>query len=440
MQDKRWVGNQQQQCPTKRASADWTAWGFGWAFLILGTLSACTSVPLSTPAPPKPSMPAPTRPATSTAPVATPGAPLSSPGAVGAALPPAATRSAPDDTAGWSPVTSGTPRSRWLPARWVDLPGWPDDAFADAWNAWARNCENPARLAPMPNAVTLCDEARRLTLGSATEQRDWLMTRFQPWRIESLTSANPEGLLTAYYEPVFEAKRTPQAGFGVPLYRAPAGVQRGRPWFTRQEIDTLPQAQAALRGQEIAWLADPIDALVLHIQGSGRLRITQADGRVQMLRVAFAATNEQPYRSVGRWLLDQGAITDASWPGIKAWVRANPHRVQEMLWANPRYVFFREEPLSDLDASFGPRGALGVALTPGRSIAVDPLSIPYGTPLWLHTPGPTLATQRLVFAQDTGSAIVGGVRGDYFMGWGDDAGEVAGRLKQPLQLWALWPR
>ena len=103
-------------------------------------------------------------------------------------------------------------------------------------------------------------------------------------------------------------------------------------------------------------------------------------------------------------------------------------------------VFFREERLTELDAAFGPRGAQGVPLTPGRSIAVDPGSIPYGTPVWLVSPGPSVSLQKLVLAQDTGSAIVGGVRADYFVGWGDDAAELAGRLKQPLRLWVLWPK
>ena len=111
-----------------------------------------------------------------------------------------------------------------------------------------------------------------------------------------------------------------------------------------------------------------------------------------------------------------------------------------MLWSNPRYVFFREEPLEGLDLHFGPKGAQGVALTPGRSIAVDKQSIPYGTPVWLSTSGPTVALNRLVFAQDTGSAIVGAVRADYFMGWGPEAGDLAGRIKQNLRLWAFWPR
>ena len=144
----------------------------------------------------------------------------------------------------------------------------------------------------------------------------------------------------------------------------------------------MPQAQAALRGREIAWLADPIDALVLQIQGSGRLRITEADGQVRMVRVAFAGSNEQPYQSVGRWLLDQNETKDASWSGIKAWLERNPQRVQALMWNNPRYVFFKEEPLAD--EAIGPHGAQGLPLTPGRSIAVDPRSVSYGTPLWLE--------------------------------------------------------
>jgi len=183
-----------------------------------------------------------------------------------------------------------------------------------------------------------------------------------------------------------------------------------------------------------------VDALVLQIQGSGRVRIMQPDGSVRQARLAYAGSNEQPYKSVGRWLLDQGALRDASWPSIKSWVAQNPDRVNEMLWSNPRTVFFREEPLTDLDAVWGPRGAQGVALTPGRSIAVDPLSIPFGTPVWLVSSGATTQLRKLVLAQDAGSAIIGAVRADYFVGWGKAAEELAGRLKQPLHLWVLWPK
>ena len=152
------------------------------------------------------------------------------------------------------------------------------------------NCARPnAAFAP------LCREVRQLALAETEEQRQWMQQRLQPYRVESLAGQN-EGKLTSYYEPVFDASRRPTATHTVPLYQAPAGLVPRRPWYTRQEIDTLPQAQAALRGREIAWLADPIDVLMLHIQGSGRLRITEADGSQRTVRVAFAATNEQPYK------------------------------------------------------------------------------------------------------------------------------------------------
>ncbi len=347
--------------------------------------------------------------------------------------PQAAVTDLPDDDAPL-PEAIARAKSRWVPVRWRDLPGFDGDAFHEAWNAWIRSCERPA--APW---TELCPQVRRLAIASPAEQRAWLVKTLQPYRIEPLQPADP-GLLTAYYEPVLDASRAPSAQHRVPLYRPPAGLGQRKPWYTRQEIDTLPEARAALRGREIVWLADPVDALVLQIQGSGRLRITEPDGRQTLSRLAFAGTNDHPYRSVGTWLLQQGAVRDASWPGIKAWVRANPQRVNEMLWSNPRTVFFREEPLGDLAAAFGPRGAQGVPLTPGRSIAVDRDSIPYGTPVWLASTGPQVTLQRLVLAQDTGSAIVGAVRADYFVGWGAEAGDLAGRLKQPLRLWALWPR
>ena len=325
-------------------------------------------------------------------------------------------------------------RSRWTPVAWSDLPGWQDDPLHEAWNAWLRSCERPG-----PTFAPLCAEVRRLSLGSGNEQRAWMMARLQPYRVDAL-QGDSQGLLTGYYEPVLEGSRIATSEFAVPLYRPPANLAQRKPWYTRQEIDTQPSVQSLLRGREIAYLANPVDALVLQIQGSGRVRVTEANGTQRLIRVAYAGSNDQPYKSVGRWLLDQGALRDASWPSIKNWIAQNPSRVNEMLWSNPRVVFFREEALSDLDAAFGPRGAQGVALTPGRSIAVDPGSIPYGTPVWLASSGPQLQLQKLVLAQDTGSAIVGAVRADYFTGWDASAAELAGRLKQPLRLWVLWPR
>jgi membrane-bound lytic murein transglycosylase A len=268
------------------------------------------------------------------------------------------------------------------------------------------------------------------------------MENFQPFRVEHLNAnASPaNGLLTAYYEPVFEASRTPRPGFEVPLYGVPTNLKARAPWYSREEIAKLPAAQAALKGKEIAYIASPVDAMVLHIQGSGRLWLTERDGRRTQIRLAFAGTNEHPYQSIGRWLLDQNLTKDATWPGIKAWLAQNPRRTNELMARNPRFIFFKEEALLGAEALLGPKGAMGVPLTPGRSIAVDPGSIPYGSVVWLSSGGPQTPLNKLVFAQDTGSAIVGAVRADYFVGSGDAAGELAGRFKQDMRAWVLLPR
>jgi membrane-bound lytic murein transglycosylase A len=327
-------------------------------------------------------------------------------------------------------------QSRWVPARWDELPGWNQDAVQQAWPALLRSCERPASA-----WATTCARARQAAPGNDAQARRWLMENLQPYRVESLQGAT-SGLITGYYEPLFEARRKPSDGFRVALHAVPDDLVTRRPYWTRQQLDSLEAARASVRGREIAYLADPVDALVLHIQGSGRLRITEPDGRVRLVRVAYAGTNGHAYGSVGRTLIERGELPagQASWPAIKEWIRRNPQRAQELLWTNPRYVFFREEPLPD--PSVGPRGAQGVPLTPGRSIAVDPRSVPYGTPAWLETTEPLSSRplRRLVVAQDTGSAIVGAVRADFFWGWGGEAADQAGRMKQPLRLWALWPR
>jgi membrane-bound lytic murein transglycosylase A len=369
---------------------------------LLGLLASCTAPPLS-PSEDKP--------------VAAEPAPLPAPGADGALL---------------------RGRSRWVPVRFTDLPGWDADRAVDWWPALLRGCERPA-----PGWAGVCAQARSATVPAFSDDaaRAWLQQRLQAYRVEAPDGAS-EGLMTGYFEPLVDAVRTPRADMRVPLYAPPAELATRKPYLTRQQLDTLPASQAALRGKPIAYIADPLDLLILQIQGSGRLNLTEADGSRKLVRLAFAAHNEQPYKSVGRWLIDQGELTpaQASWPGIKAWARANPKRLNEMLWSNPRVVFFREEPLPD--PQLGPKGAQGVPLTPGRSIAVDAQSIPYGTPVWLDSTEPLSSTplRRLVMAQDTGSAITGAVRADYFWGWGADAEAQAGRMKQPLKLWVLWPR
>ena len=393
-----------------------------WQMAILGVLAACSSVPDAPEPRPQPAQrsasPAQATPATT--PMAPPGPRAASSGSVPASF--------------GDPILR--PSARWWPVEWEDLPGWPQDRSAEVWTALVQGCQRPAA-----GWATLCSAARATVPGTDAEVRDWLEQRLQPYRIEGYDGADV-GLMTGYYEPLVAASRLPQNGYTVPLYSPPADRLTRKPYWSRQQIDTLPEARAALRGRELAYVADPLDALILQIQGSGRLLVTEPDGSRKTVRVAFAGHNDLPYKSVGRWLIEQRELRleQASWPGIKAWAQRNPRRVNEMLWSNPRVVFFREEPLPD--PNLGPRGAQGVPLTPGRSIAVDPQSIPYGTPVWLDTTEPLTNTplRRLVMAQDTGSAITGAVRGDYFWGWGDVAEQQAGRMKQPLRAWALWPR
>ncbi len=369
---------------------------------ILGGLAACAVVP-------EPETPAPSQPAQPAPPAATPPAPAG--------------------------ATLLRNRSRWVAVDWSELPGWNADATRDVWPALQRGCDKPA-----PGWEAICVAARGFTPASDADARAWLQARLRPYRVESPEGAT-EGLATGYFEPLVAAQRQPRAGFRVPLHALPDDLATRKPWWTRQQIDTLPAAQAALRGRELAWVADPLDALLLQVQGSGRLMLQEVNGAKRQVRLAYAGHNDQPYKSVGRWLIEQGELKpeQASWPAIKAWARANPKRVNEMLWSNPRYVFFREEPLPD--PNVGPRGAQAVPLTPGRSIAVDPQSVPYGTPVWLDTTEPLSSTplRRLVMAQDTGSAITGAVRADYFWGWGDEAEAQAGRMKQALRMWVLWP-
>jgi len=346
--------------------------------------------------------------------------------------------SAPATGAARAPIEQ--PHARWVAAAWSDLPGWSLDRSAEAWPALLRSCERPAA-----GWAGLCSDARRDAIGPVVDDaaaRAWLEAHLQPWRVES-PQGRASGLATGYFEPLVEASRTARPGFRIALYAPPPDLATRKPYWTRHQLETLPAARKALRGSEIAWLRDPLDALLLQVQGSGRLVFVDQRGRPQALvRVAFAAHNNQPYKSVGRWLVEQGEVTpeQASWPAIRTWAQQNPKRVDEMLWSNPRMVFFREEPL--LDPAIGPKGAQGVPLTPGRSIAVDPQSVPYGTPVWIDTTEPLSATplRRLVVAQDTGSAIAGAVRADYFWGWGEDAQAQAGRMKQALRMWVLWPR
>lgn len=326
--------------------------------------------------------------------------------------------------------------ARWVADSWSALPGWGQDSAREFWPALLQSCSRPA-----PGWAEVCARAQKQMPADDTEVQFWLMKHLQPYRVQAL-DGQAQGLITGYYEPLLQASRQPDAAARTPLHGLPPDLKARRPYYTRAQIESDNAVRQRLEAQALMYVQDPLDALVLQIQGSGRVLLQERDGQTRLRRLAFAGHNEQPYVSVGRWLIERGELKagEASWQQIKEWAQRNPARVNEMLWANPRYVFFREEALPDPEV--GPRGAQGVPLTPGRSIAVDRRSVPYGTPVWLDATEPLSQTplQRLVMAQDTGSAIVGAVRADLFWGWGEVAEAQAGRMKQPLRYWVLWPR
>ncbi|MBU70187.1 MAG: murein transglycosylase [Cupriavidus sp.] len=333
----------------------------------------------------------------------------------------------PGGTAPGTMAPSASAAGRLQPASWTEIGGWSQDDVRAAWPALQASCQ---ALKKKPEWNRVCTTGLMVDAGDLNAMRKYFETNFQPYRVVN-TDGTDSGLITGYYEPILHGSRSRQGQYQIPLYKRPPQLGRGA-LPARAELLQNP----ALRGNELVYVDDAVEAAFLQIQGSGRIRLT--DGT--MMRVGFGGTNDQPFRSFGKWLLDRGEITpaQATMQGIKAWARANPGRVDEMLNVNPRFVFFRELPPSN----DGPVGALGVPLTAERSIAVDPATIPLGVPVFLSTTRPLSVEpiQRLMFAQDTGSAIKGGVRADFFWGAGDAAGETAGRMKQGGRMWVLMPR
>jgi membrane-bound lytic murein transglycosylase A len=352
---------------------------------------------------------------------------------------------------GAAPVTA-----RYEPVRWAALPGWRGDDVLAAWPALVGSCSVlHARVEWQP----FCAALIATSPGDAEFVRGFLEQHLQPYRIERVMGRSREasGLVTGYYEPLLRGARERSETFATPLYRRPDDLLivdlaavipelkgrrvRGRlegnrvvPFHSRAETRTAED----LRGLEIVWIDDPLDAFLLEVQGSGRVQLTTGE----TIRLQYGDQNGHPYRSIGRYLVDQGAmpLEAVNMPAIRAWLAANPARLREVLDSNPSVVFFEEVPLDD--PAVGPKGALGVPLTAGRSIAVDPAFVPLGAPMFLATthPGTALTLQRLVVAQDTGGAIRGPVRADLFFGFGRDAGELAGIMKQQGKMWLLWPR
>jgi membrane-bound lytic murein transglycosylase A len=351
-----------------------------------------------------------------------------------------------------------------------ELPGWGEDTVAAAVPALARSCavlrERPPGAAvgsagvagTVADWLPLCDAAASLRPGDDAAARAVFERLLRPVALSN--RGQPEGLFTGYYEPTLRGSRRPGGAFRIPLYLRPpelvmvdlgkfreslrgtriAGRVSGGellPFHDRAAID-----EGALHGRdlELVWVDDPVDAFFLEIQGSGRVELVEGG----ILRVGYAAQNGHPYYAIGRELVARGAMTveEVSMQSIRDWLAANPEEAVEVMRTNASYVFFREL------TGEGPLGAQGVALTPGRSLAVDPRFLPYGAPLWLDTTYPGAAgggatgppLRRLMVAQDTGGAIRGPVRGDVFWGPGDEAAELAGRMRQPGRLWLLLPR
>lgn len=356
------------------------------------------------------------------------------------------------------------------PAAFSDLPGWREDRMAPALDAFRRSCR---RMAAQPDATSLggagfagtvgdwrtaCAAAEKVPAGNDAAVRSYFETWFVP-RAGRAEGGETDGLFTGYYEPLLEGSRTKSERYHVPLYGRPRDLVsvdlgdfredlKGRrlagrvedgalvPYADREEIE---KGALAGRDLELVWVDDPIDAFFLQIQGSGRVRLAEGGE----IRVGYAGENGHPYFAIGRELVNRGALSkeEVSMQSIRRWLEEHPEEAPAVLATNASYVFFRE-----IEGE-GPLGAEGVPLTPGRSLAVDRKHWPLGVPLWLDATAPSAQEgtpdrplRRLVIAQDTGGAIRGPIRGDVFWGAGDEAAEIAGRMKHGGRLWVLLPR
>ena len=371
------------------------------------------------------------------------------------APPPAAAKACPEPAAVATPAPPTppplSPAANLKPAAWNDLPAWADDSAADAFLAFLRGC---ATLKNKPEWLAVCSDAANVANRDGGALRRFFEASFKPYAVVN-PDGSAEGTITGYYEPLLHGSRKPTAQFRYALFGVPEDLLvldlgdvypelknmrlRGRidgrrvvPYYSRAEIEA---GKGGATGREILWVDDAVDLFFLQIQGSGKVALDTGE----LVRVSYADQNGYPYRSVGRLLVERGELTldQASMQGIKTWGTRNPDKLPELLNSNASYVFFRELPVSEN----GPTGALGVPLTAGRSLAVDPRVVPLGAPVYLSTtwPNSTLALNRLAMAQDTGGAIKGAVRADLFWGSGEDAGAQAGRMRQSGRMWVLLP-
>ena len=338
------------------------------------------------------------------------------------------------------------------PADWQEIDAITKDDVTKAWPAWKLGC---ASLKAKPAWLNVCNEADKLDNPSTSIIVEFFKNNFSVYRTTNLDGSNT-GMITGYYEPVIKGSRIKTDKFRFPLYTRPDDLitvelatlfpelankrVRGRvvgtkliPYYNRSEIEA---DNSPLQGREFVWVDDQIDLFFLQIQGSGMVQFDNGE----KMHVGYADQNGQAYQSIGRLLIEKGELTadKASMQGIKDWARNNPNKLRDLLNANPSYVFFRE-----LQPGLpGPIGALGVPILAERVVAVDPRFVPLGAPIFLTTnqPNSNKPLNRLMMAQDTGGAIKGGVRADFFWGAGDVAGKSAGSMKQQGKIWVLLPK
>ena len=303
---------------------------------------------------------------------------------------------------------------------WADLHDWQRDNHADALAVFRETCGD-LKDGDWPAICALSEKQ-----GDA---RTFFETFFRP----VLITDGDDPLFTGYYEPELFGSRSRSSRFDTPLYRRPDDAPDGRPWLTREQIETTGALED--RGLELVWLENPVDKFFLQIQGSGRIRLNGGGS----MRVGYGGKNGHPYRSIGQELVRRGVFEEhqVSAQVIRNWVSNNPEQGAELLYHNPSYVFFRDVT-EQVPVQKGPLGAMNRSITAGRSIAVDPEFVPLGAPVWLEKEGEA-PIRRLTIAQDTGSAIKGAHRADIFYGTGDDAGKEAGRIRDSGRMIVLLP-
>ncbi len=350
-------------------------------------------------------------------------------------------------------IPVGKPAPDFMLSKWETLPDWLTQDLTASWPALQQSCR-ALRLKPV--WLPICAAAEKVDKDDVMAQRTFYETWFTPYQVFN-PDGTDTGLITGYYEPLLLGSRKRSERFAYPIYAPPEDMLevdmgelypqfrgqrvRGRlqgkrvvPYFNRAEIDA--GMAPTLQGRELFWVENPIELFFLQIQGSGRIELE--DGT--RVKIGYADQNGHGYASIGRKLIDMGELKpeEASMQGIKNWADKNPERLSTVLGHNPSYVFFRELP----DTLSAPLGALGVPLTNEYSIAVDQRTIPLGVPVFLATTHPNSndPLNRLMFAQDTGGAIKGAVRADFFWGFGEYAAVRAGSMRQSGRMWVLFPK